>query len=211
MALQPFTRVDGLAAALWRENVDTDVIIPSREITGPGREGYGAKAFAPWRYLQPGGAENPEFVLNQAPWRQATILIAGANFGCGSSREMAVWALAQFGFRVLIAPSFGAIFRNNCVRNGLLAIELPAAVVQGLAEQAARAPLVLAVDLQHRRIERPDAAPIDFAIDDSDREMLLSGLDAIDRTWQLRDAIEAFERGDRARRPWVYLDRDGSG
>lgn len=205
MALQTFSRFEGLAAALWRENVDTDVIIPSREITGPGRDGYGPKAFAPWRYVAPGGPENPDFVLNRPPWRDATMLIAGANFGCGSSREMAVWALAQFGFRVLIAPSFGAIFRNNCVRNGVLAIELPLNVVQGLAVAAQAAPLRLTVDLVQCRIEAEGGTAIAFTIDEADREMLLTGLDAIDRTLQQRDAIAAFEARDRHLRPWVWI------
>lgn len=204
MAIQPFTSHDGIAAALMRENIDTDVIIPSREITSPGREGYGVKAFAPWRYRSPGGPENPDFVLNQEPWRHATILVAGANFGCGSSREMAVWALAQFGFKVLIAPSFGAIFRNNCVRNGLLAIELAPEAVVRLAAAAGSTSPRLRVDLEAGHIDLLDGASIGFAIDPHDREMLLTGLDAIDRTWQRRDDIHRFEQADRLRRPWVW-------
>lgn len=203
MAVQAFTSHEGIAAALMRENIDTDVIIPSREITSPGREGYGVKAFAPWRYRSPGGPENPDFVLNREPWRHATILVAGANFGCGSSREMAVWALAQFGLRVLIAPSFGAIFRNNCVRNGLLAIELAPEAVARLAEVARSASPRLRVDLQTLRIEL-DGASIGFAVDEHDREMLLTGLDAIDRTWQRRAEIQRFEQADRLQRPWVW-------
>ena len=118
---------------LLRANIDTDIIIPSREITSPGREGYGEKAFAPWRYEAGSRKEVAEFVLNQPAYRAAKILVCGANFGCGSSREMAVWALQQFGIRVIIAPSFGAIFRNNCVRNGLLPIALPLEVFEALA------------------------------------------------------------------------------
>jgi 3-isopropylmalate/(R)-2-methylmalate dehydratase small subunit len=208
-SLTAFTSHQGTAAALLRENIDTDVIIPSREITTPGREGYGIKAFAPWRYGAGGsaaGEEVADFVLNRPPWRGASILIAGANFGCGSSREMAVWALAQFGFRVLIAPSFGAIFRVNCVRNGVLPIELPAEVVARLGAAAGdeKQPLVLRVDLQAQRIFQGDAAEIAFTLDEHDREMLLTGMDAVDRTWLRRGEIEGFEGNDKADRPWVW-------
>ncbi len=202
--MDPVTRIEGLAAALPRENIDTDAIIPSRDITSPSREGFGAKLFAPWRYLDDQGTENPAFVLNREPWRQARILIAGRNFGCGSSREMAVWALLQFGLRCVIAPSFGTIFRNNAVRNALLTVELPADVVTSLCEQAAAEPLLLVVDLRTCEVRLPDGAVHRFAFNDNDREMLLSGMDAIERTWQHRDAIERFEAQDRERRPWVW-------
>jgi 3-isopropylmalate/(R)-2-methylmalate dehydratase small subunit len=202
--MEPLTRVEGIAAPLKRENIDTDVIIPSRDITSPSREGYGAKLFAPWRYLGPGGAEDPSFVLNRAPWRDARILIAGRNFGCGSSREMAVWALVQFGIRCVIAPSFGAIFRNNCIRNALLPVELPEAVVDALAAAAEAAPLTLTVDLEANEVRGPGGLSHSFTIDADDREMLLTGLDAIDRTWQQRQAIEDFEAADRVRRPWMW-------
>ena len=203
--MEPLDRVEGIAAPLLRENIDTDVIIPSREITSPAREGFGPKLFAPWRYLAPGGPENPEFVLNREPWRAARILIAGRNFGCGSSREMAVWALVQFGIRCVIAPSFGAIFRNNCVRNALLPVDLPEADVDALAAAAARAPLVLTVDLEACEVRAHDGARHAFTIDPAEREMLLTGMDAIDRTWQQRAAIEAFEAADRERRPWIWI------
>jgi 3-isopropylmalate/(R)-2-methylmalate dehydratase small subunit len=213
----PLEEVTGIAAPLMRENIDTDVIIPSREITSPTREGYGPKLFAPWRYLAPGGLENPEFILNMEPWRQARILVAGRNFGCGSSREMAVWALAQFGIRCIIAPSFGTIFRNNCISNGLLPVSLPHIHVQALASRAQWGPLTLTVSLVNQRItERsPEAAPssvvphavalaFDFDFDADDRDMLLTGKDAIDRAWQHRAAIEAFELKDRVMRPWAW-------
>jgi 3-isopropylmalate/(R)-2-methylmalate dehydratase small subunit len=202
--MEPLIRVEGIAAPLKRDNIDTDVIIPSRDITSPSREGFGAKLFAPWRYTGPGGPENPEFVLNRAPWREARILIAGRNFGCGSSREMAVWALVQFGIRCVIAPSFGAIFRNNCIRNALLPVQLPEAVVDALAVAAQARPLVLSVDLEACEVRGPDGLRHGFEIDADDREMLLTGMDAIDRTWQQRAAIEAFEAGDRLRRPWMW-------
>ena len=145
--MEPFVRVEGIAAPLHRANIDTDAIIPSREITSPGREGYGEKLFSPWRYLGPDRRENPDFVLNRAPFRAAPILIAGDNFGCGSSREMAVWALRQFGIRAIVAPSFGAIFRANCMRNGILPVVLPAATVAGARRAGRAGELVLEVDL----------------------------------------------------------------
>lgn len=202
--MDALVRVEGIAAPLLRDHIDTDVIIPSREITSPGREGFGPKLFAPWRYLAPGGPENPEFVLNREPWRHARILIAGRNFGCGSSREMAVWALVQFGIRCVIAPSFGAIFRSNCVRNALLPVELPEATVQALAAAATAAPLELTVDLEACEVRGPGGLRHPFTIDAAEREMLLTGMDAIDRTWQHRAAIEAFEAADRERRPWIW-------
>lgn len=202
--MQPVQRIEGIAAPLLRDNIDTDVIIPSRHITSPSREGFGDKLFAPWRFLGPDGAEDPTFVLNRAPWRSAPILIAGSNFGCGSSREMAVWALWQFGIRCIIAPSFGAIFRDNCIRNGLLPVELPAEVVARLAQAAESAPLTLQVDLQTCTVRAPGDAAHGFAIEAHDREMLLTGLDAIARTLRQRAEIEVFETADRLRRPWIW-------
>jgi 3-isopropylmalate/(R)-2-methylmalate dehydratase small subunit len=196
--------IEGVAAPLLRPNIDTDAIIPSREITSPGREGYGEKLFAAWRYEGPERRENPDFVLNRAPFRQACILIAGANFGCGSSREMAVWALRQFGLRCVIAPSFGAIFRANCLRNALLPVELPAPTVAALGAAAASGGLRLRVDLVACEVVDAGGRRHAFAIDAAEREMLLSGQDAIDRTWQWRAQIEAFEAADRDRRPWIW-------
>jgi len=202
--MEAVNRIEGVAAPLLRDNIDTDVIIPSREITSPSREGYGAKLFAPWRYHAPGGPENADFVLNQGPCRQARILIAGANFGCGSSREMAVWALAQFGIRCVIAAGFGAIFRDNCIRNGLLPVELPAATVATLAACAASRPAGWCVDLSTCTVHEPSGTTHPFTIDAHEREQLLAGRDAIDLTWQHRSAIEAFEAADRQRRPWIW-------
>jgi 3-isopropylmalate/(R)-2-methylmalate dehydratase small subunit len=204
--MEPVRRIEGIAAPLLRDNIDTDTIIPSRDITSPSREGFGPKAFAPWRYTAPGGPENPDFVLNRGPWRQASILLGGRNFGCGSSREMAVWALAQFGLKAVIAASFGAIFRQNCVRNGLVPVELPHAAVSRLAEQASdeTQPLNLVVDVEALVVIEPDGTRHRFALDAADHEMLLTGLDAIDRTWQHRPAMEAFEARDRIARPWIW-------
>ena len=203
--MEPVIRIEGIAAPLLRDNVDTDTIIPSRDITSPSREGFGAKAFAPWRYLGPGGPENPEFVLNRAPWRDASILVAGRNFGCGSSREMAVWALVQFGIRAVVAVSFGAIFRQNCIRNGLVPVELPGEVVTALAARAElEAPLRLVVDVAALALIEPAGLQHAFGLDAADHEMLLTGLDAIDRTWQHRTAMESFEAADRGARPWIW-------
>lgn len=204
-------QVCGLAAPLMHDHIDTDVIIPSREITSPSREGFGPKLFAPWRYRASDGQEDPSFILNRQPWRQARVLIAGRNFGCGSSREMAVWALQQFGIGCVIAPSFGAIFRQNSVRNGLLTIELPMDQVQQLADEALTGSLTLRVDLAALRIHRASppsqtthGSGIPFNFDPDDRDMLLTGRDAIDRAWDHREAIEAFESQDRLNRPWAW-------
>lgn len=202
--MQPVSHIQGIAAPLLRDHIDTDIIIPSRHITSPAREGFGEKLFAPWRFEGGDGAEITSFVLNQAPWRHASILIAGSNFGCGSSREMAVWALWQFGIRCIIAPSFGAIFRSNCMRNALLTVTLPTDTVNSLAALAQHQPLRWTVDLQMCTVTTPSGQSHAFEIDSNDRDMLLTGMDAIARTWQQRAAIEAFEAADRLRRPWMW-------
>ena len=222
--MEQFVRISGIAAPLMRANIDTDLLIPSKEMTGTGKDGYGEKLLAPWRYLSVSQAErqqdvmiddavadtgterieDPAFVLNKAPFRQATVLIAGANFGSGSSREQAVWAVRQFGFRCVIAPSFGAIFRNNCYRNGVLPVELSAATVQMLAEDAESGELVLGVDLVECAIFHPQRGRLDFVVPPGERTMLLEGLDAIGLTLKRRDQIEAFQRADRVARPWIW-------
>jgi 3-isopropylmalate/(R)-2-methylmalate dehydratase small subunit len=205
--MTPVTHIRGVAAALMRDNIDTDVIIPSREITSPSREGFGVKFFSPWRYLSPGGPENPDFILNRGPWRQARILIAGRNFGCGSSREMAVWAVAQFGIGAIVAPSFGAIFRDNCVRNGIVPVVLPQAAVEALAAEADTGSDDWLVDVAAGEMRSPAGAAHRFVLDDSDRERLLTGHDAVALTLQAHGpAIDHFEARDRERRPWAWLD-----
>jgi 3-isopropylmalate/(R)-2-methylmalate dehydratase small subunit len=202
--MEKFVRLRGIAAALMRPNIDTDIIIPSREITSPGREGFGDKAFAPWRYVGSGREENPEFVLNREPYRHAAILVSGANFGCGSSREMAVWALQQFGFRCIIAPSFGAIFADNCFRNGLLPISLPKEIVAELAAHAESPPHELEIDLTSCEVSVPERRRYTFAIGRREREMLLRGLDPISLTLLHQSKIEDFARSDRLARPWIW-------
>jgi 3-isopropylmalate/(R)-2-methylmalate dehydratase small subunit len=164
--------------------------------------------FAGWRYLAIGGREpDPGFVLNQSTYAGARILLAGENFGCGSSREHAVWALDEYGIRAVIAPSFAPIFQGNCVRNGLLPVRLDAGAVARLAAAVASDPQhrLVTVDLVRRRVSGPDGIEFGFDIDAESREMLLEGLDAIDLTLKHRDAIEGFLARDRIERPWIYL------
>jgi 3-isopropylmalate/(R)-2-methylmalate dehydratase small subunit len=206
--MEPFVRIKGVAAPLPIDNVDTDAIIPSRETQSVVRTGYGEKLFANWRYAPGTRDRNADFVLNQPPFDSACILVAARNFGCGSSREAAVWALSQFGIRCVIAESFGTIFRNNCVRNGLLPIVMPLATVELLLDQLqdqAQEP-VISVDLESQTVRGPDGADYPFSIGALEREMLLNGADEIDLTLQKRHLIEAFRQQDRARRPWVYQD-----
>jgi 3-isopropylmalate/(R)-2-methylmalate dehydratase small subunit len=207
--MEPFTRLEGVAAPMPIDNVDTDAIIPSRESSSVARTGYGEKLFANWRY-RPGTREpDPGFVLNRPPFDQARILVAGRNFGCGSSREAAVWSLQQFGIRCVVAESFGAIFRNNCIRNGLLPVRLELDVVRGLLDElrdAARP--VMAVDLQARTLRSPRGESFGFEIAGLEREMLLKGADEIAVTLGRRDQIDAFQANDRRDRPWIYARPD---
>lgn len=206
--MDKFTTLDAIAAPLLRINIDTDVIIPSREMKRVSKAGLSDGMFANWRYTEPGGREeNPEFVLNQEPYRQAQILLAGDNFGCGSSREHAVWALAEWGIRAIIAPGFGNIFYGNCVRNGILPVVLDNDVVTDLADQVVADPAAntVQIDLPARTVRAPDGTEHGFAIAPADQEMLLEGLDAIAVTLRNAAAIDAFEQRDRTLRPWIYL------
>jgi 3-isopropylmalate/(R)-2-methylmalate dehydratase small subunit len=206
--MQPFTRHRGVAVPLLRNNIDTDSIIPSREMKRVSRSGLGEGLFAAWRYTLPGGREpDPDFVLNQPAYRGASILLAGANFGCGSSREHAVWALAEYGIRAIVASSFGSIFYNNCVRNGILPIVLDEAVVESLAHDVEVDPQArqLQIDLCTQSIDTASGEHHMFSIDAAQRHMLMEGLDAIALTLQSERDIAAFEARDRRLRPWVYL------
>lgn len=203
--MDKFTVHEGVAAPLLRINIDTDAIIPSREMKRVSKTGLGEGLFAGWRYTEVGGrVPNPDFVLNQPACAGASILLAGVNFGCGSSREHAVWALKEYGFRAIVAPSFGAIFYNNCVRNGLLPVELPEHTVQALAE-AAQGGARLRVDLERCEVRVPGGACHAFTIQPALREMLLEGLDPVALTLKQAPRIEAFQAADRLQRPWVYL------
>ena len=204
----PFDVLTAVAAPLIRANVDTDAIIPSREMKSVSKQGLADGLFAGWRYTAIGGREpDPAFVLNQPAYAGTRVLLSGENFGCGSSREHAVWALLEYGIRSVIAPSFAPIFHGNCVRNGILPVSLDSSSVARLAEAVAPDPQErrLTVDLVRRRITGPDGLEFGFEIEPEEREMLLEGLDAIDLTLKHRDAIEAFRARDRGQRPWIYL------
>jgi 3-isopropylmalate/(R)-2-methylmalate dehydratase small subunit len=202
--MTPLTTVSGPAAPLMASNVNTDIIIPMGSYAGAERGGLGRHAFGPWRYRED-GSEEPGFILNQPPWRGAPILLAGPNFGCGSSREAAVWALNEIGIQAIIAPSFGAIFANNCYQNGMLPVVLPAETVETFAEIARAQPgAPFTVDLERRVVAPPNGAPVPFEIDELRRRSLMSGIDDIGLTIQRLDEIAAFQITDRKARPWIY-------
>jgi 3-isopropylmalate/(R)-2-methylmalate dehydratase small subunit len=203
--MEKFTRVTGTAAPLMRPNVDTDVIIPIDDCVSVPRAEQGRCAFRAWRYLAD-GSDNPDFVLNREPFRAAVILLAGVNFGCGSSREPAVWALMGLGIRAIVAPSFGDIFYNNCFQNGVLPIMLPDETVHSIAAEVEASPATpMTVDLENRVITNTRGFQVPFAIDEARRTALLEGLDEIGLTLK-RDAIIAqWQNRDRIERPWVYI------
>jgi 3-isopropylmalate dehydrogenase len=202
--MDKFIRVAGAAAPLMRINIDTEVIIPINRLIGNKRGDLGPYCFEPWRYSGD-GVENPDFVLNQPRYRNAKILVAGDNFGCGSSREHAVWSLAAFGFRCVIAPSFGDIFYWNCFQNGVLPIRLPETQVKALAAEieAAGQPAVT-VDLETQIITAPSGRTIAFTTDPERRAAMLEGLDEIGMTLKLDAGIRAHQDRDRESRPWMY-------
>ena len=210
--MTPFIQHTGITAPLVRDNINTDTIIPSREMRSVSRSGLSEGLFAPWRYDDPNARTlNSAFVLNKAGFSGASILLTGANFGCGSSREHAVWALLESGFRVIMATSFATIFRNNALRNGLLTIELHPDRIERLAEWVSRDPQAhtLGVDLEACTIRHdPHCDAETFSVDPNARDMLLQGLDEIGLTEQALDEITAFEKRDQKRRPWVYLGTD---
>ena len=200
--MTPFTSLTAVAAPLIRDNIDTDAIIPSREMKSTGKTGLADGLFAAWRYATPGGRDpNPEFVLNQPAFAAAQILLGGANFGCGSSREHAVWALAEYGFRAVIAPSFAPIFAGNCIRNGIVPVALSAEAVEEIGSDGG----LVSVDLERMRVSLADGRHWTFEIGAEARAMLLEGLDAIDLTFKHRAEIAAFQAADRKARPWIYF------
>jgi len=206
--MEKFTIHQGVAAPILRINVDTDAIIPSREMKKVSKLGLGEGLFAVWRYTEPGGREpNPEFVLNQADYANTTIILSGVNFGCGSSREHAVWALTEYGIRCIIAPSFGAIFYQNCVRNGILPVMLPDDAVKQLAAEVETAPQQnrITINLENKTVVSPNGKSFSFEIEDDNRNMLLNGWDAIGLTLSMNDQISNFEQRDKITRPWAYL------
>jgi 3-isopropylmalate/(R)-2-methylmalate dehydratase small subunit len=210
--MQAFTRHTGLVAPLDRANVDTDQIIPKQFLKSIRRTGFGANLFDEWRYLDRGepGQDaskrrpNPNFVLNLPRYQGASILLARRNFGCGSSREHAPWALREFGFRALVAPSFAEIFHGNCLKNGLLPVALPEEVVDRLfAELEAQPGFRLTVDLGGQTVATETGAAFRFEIDAFRRDCLLNGWDDISLTLRHADRIRAFEQERLARMPWL--------
>jgi 3-isopropylmalate/(R)-2-methylmalate dehydratase small subunit len=211
--MDKFDTFTGIVAPLDRPNVDTDAIIPKQFLKSIQRSGFGPNLFDEWRYLDHGepGRDNstrplnPDFVLNQPRYRDASILLGRENFGCGSSREHAVWALLDDGFRVVIAPSFADIFFNNCFKNGVLPIVLPAATVEALFAATTATPgYALVVDLQAQQIDAPGLDTISFEVDPFRKDCLLRGLDDIGLTLQHADEIRAFEDRHRQFAPWLF-------
>lgn len=201
--MEKFTTLRGVAAPLPMINVDTDMIIPKQFLKTLARSGLGQHLFTEMRF-EADGAEKPDFVLNREPYRKAAILVAGENFGCGSSREHAAWALLDFGIRCVIAPSFADIFYNNCFKNGVLPIALPKEQIDALmadAEKGANA--IVTIDLEKQEITRPDGEAVPFEIDAFRRHCLLNGLDDIALTLDKGDQITVFEKQQKAQRPWL--------
>lgn len=211
--MQAFTVHQGLVAPMDRDNVDTDAIIPKQFLKSIQRSGFGPNLFDEWRYLdqpgQPGVPEsarqpNPDFVLNQPRYAGASVLLARKNFGCGSSREHAPWALEQFGFRAIIAPSFADIFFSNCFKNGLLPIQLPEATVAQLFDEVFAFPgYQLTVDLPRQVVVKPDGTEIAFDVQPFRKYCLVNGFDDIGLTLRQKDKIQAFEAERLARMPWL--------
>ena len=202
--MEKFTTVTGVAAPMPMINIDTDMIIPKQFLKTIKRTGLGKNLFDELRY-DTQCKEKPDFVLNQPAYRKAQILVAGENFGCGSSREHAPWALLDFGIRCIIAPSFADIFYNNCFKNGILPIALPQSEVDKLMDDASRgANAIVTVDLENQEITGPDGGRIRFEIDPFRKHCLLNGLDDIGLTLEKAASIDAFEAHDRYARPWMW-------
>jgi len=200
--MEKFTRLTGVAAPLPIVNIDTDMIIPKDYLKTIKRTGLGKGLFADMRYRED-GSENPDFVLNKPAYRQAAILVTGDNFGCGSSREHAPWALRDFGVRCVISTSFADIFYNNCFKNGILPIKVTPEQLESLLDDASRgANATLTIDLERQEIHGPDGGTITFELDAFRRHCLLNGLDDIGLTLQKSSDIDAFEKRDAVERPW---------
>ncbi|MGI4848572.1 MAG: 3-isopropylmalate dehydratase small subunit [Janthinobacterium lividum] len=200
--MKAFTVCDAVAAPILRDNIDTDMIVRIERMAKLVRGQFGPWAFEMMRY-HPDGSENADFILNQGPFRHAEILLSNDNFGCGSSREMAVWALEEFGIRCVIAQSFCDIFYNNCLQNGLLPVRLAEAQIATLAAVAASGEKVC-VDLRSCTVSAPGVAAIPFEFPADRREALLEGLDEIDQTMKFKQRIDAFQAQDRINHPWAY-------
>jgi len=201
--MQPFTQVSGKAAPMLAANIDTDVIMPKQFLKGIDRAGLDRGLFFDLRFLS-GGEPNPDFILNRPGWQGSTFMVVGPNFGCGSSREHAVWGLKQMGIRALIGSSFAGIFYDNCQRNGVLIITLDEAQVQELGRVVSQAETAqIDVDLQQQQIRLLDGRVMAFQIDELRKDALLKGLDAIGSTLQRSEQIRAFEQRHLAQNPWL--------
>jgi 3-isopropylmalate/(R)-2-methylmalate dehydratase small subunit len=206
---KPFNKLTAIAAPITRSNIDTDVIIRIERLVGNSVRGtLGKWAFGSLRYLAD-GSENPEFILNREPYRQAEILVTGPNFGCGSSREGAVWSLQEMGIRAIIGSGFGDIFFANCFQNGILPVVVDKEVIDGLAVEieATQGAGRISIDLEAQTIISPSGQRHNFEIDPRRREGLLQGLDEVALTLQRDSEILAFQAADRAARPWIYFAR----
>ncbi len=202
--MEKITTLTGVAAPLPMINVDTDMIIPKQHLKTIARTGLGKALFEELRFT-PDGEEIPDFVLNNDAYRRSRILITGENFGCGSSREHAPWALLDFGIRCVVAPSFADIFYNNCFKNGILPITLDQAQIGQLMEDAAKGGnATFTVDLNAQTITRPDGEAISFEVDPFRKHCLLNGLDDISLTLEKAAAIDSFEQRQRVTQPWLY-------
>ncbi len=211
--MEKFSNFTGLVAPINRPNVDTDAIIPKQFLKSIKRTGFGPNLFDEWRYLDKGEPGmpcedrplNPDFVLNQTRYQGASILLARDNFGCGSSREHAPWAILDFGFRAVIAPSFADIFYNNCFKNGILPIVLNDTVVNDLFQKVGETPgFELAVDLEGQSIQLPDGGSISFELDTYKKFCLQNGLDEIGQTLEMKEKIQSFEKKHQDSNPWVF-------
>lgn len=206
--MAPFTRLTAVAAPLIRDNVDTDAIIPSREMTSVLKTGLAEGLFAGWRYAALDSRDpDPDFILNDPRFAAARILLSGSNFGCGSSREHAAWALGEYGFRAVIAQSFNPIFRANCVNNGIVPVVLDAAAIEAIAGSLGDWPAdrPVTIDLEQQTVSTAQRETWSFRIDGEARAMLLGGMDAIELTLTRRAEIDAMRAADRLARPWIYL------
>ena len=205
--MQPFQTLTATAAKLDQVNVDTDQIIPKQFLKKIERTGFGIHLFHDWRFLDNAGQKlNPDFILNQSRYQGAQILVAGDNFGCGSSREHAPWALLDYGFRSIIAPSFADIFYNNCAKNGVLLVALPEASVQQLFKEIEEnVGCELTVDLPNQKVQSPKGLEFSFEIDPFVKHRLLNGLDDIGWTLQYQSEIESFESNYQKQAPWMFV------
>ena len=201
--MEPFIKLEGVAAPLNMINVDTDMIIPKQYLKTIQRTGLGKALFDEMRF-NPDGSEKPDFVLNKPAYRKAVILVAGDNFGCGSSREHAPWALLDFGIRCVIAPSFADIFYGNCFKNGILPIKLPQEIVDKLMDDASRGSnAIISIDLEKQEIKGPDGGTVHFEVDAVRKQCLLNGWDDIGLTMRAEDKIASYETQQKTQTPWI--------